>query len=416
MFVFIALELIQFKKRGYFQAFLVDARIRFPYEFFPLNVEFTPQAFNALFATVVISAVFCSAGLFFRYSKWIFTLSFGFLFFQDKMLWNNHWYLFFLVGILSLFMKLEASWSVDSVINPKVKKTYSPRWYFEIFKLQIFVVYFFAGIAKLNYDWLVMAEPIGTFIKQRENYFVLGWLFKMDGAKYFFAYTGLLFDLLIGFILFSDKFKKSGIILTFIFNVLNAIIFDIGLFPFIMLTSNLLFLKQTAAFETNSKKITGTKQPDDKSVLKTSTLFFLTLYVFFQFTFPMRQFLYHGNPSWIGICERFSWRMMIQIKEPEKYDFYITAKDINKKIDLRTYLFPPQIMAQIVFPDMIVQTAKAIKIDAEHSGVINPEIKAEIIVSFNKRTSQNLIDPSVNLAVQKYSFFKPPSWVVPLKN
>lgn len=416
MFVFIALELIQFKKRGYFQAFLVDARIRFPYEFFPLNVEFSSQAFNALFATVVISAIFCSAGLFFRYSKWVFTLSFGFLFFQDKMLWNNHWYLFFLVGILSLFMKLEASWSLDSVINPKIKNTYSPRWYFEIFKLQIFVVYFFAGIAKLNYDWIVMAEPIGTFIKQRENYFVLGWIFKMDGAKYFFAYTGLLFDLLIGFILFSDKFKKPGIILTFIFNVLNAIIFDIGLFPFIMLTSNLLFLRQTEAFQTNSKKITGTIQSAAKPVLKNSILFFLTLYVFFQFTFPMRQFLYHGNPSWIGICERFSWRMMIQNKEPIKYDFYIASDGINKKIDLRTFLFPPQIMAQIVFPDMMLQTARAVKKDAEESGIINPQIKAEVIVSLNKRAPQNMVEPTLNLATQEHRLLKPPSWVVPLNN
>ncbi|MGE0636085.1 MAG: HTTM domain-containing protein [Bacteroidia bacterium] len=416
-FGFIALELIQFRKRDYFQAFLVDARVRFPYEFFPFDVEFTAQGFTSLFAITLISAVFCSAGLFFRYSKWVFTLSFGFLFFQDKMLWNNHWYLFFLVGFLALFMKLENSLSLDALVNPKIKNAYSPRWYFEILKLQIFVVYFFAGIAKLNYDWLVETEPIGTFIKQRENYFLLGWLFSIDSAKYFFAYSGIIYDLCIGFLLFSSRFKKLGIVLTFIFNIINSIIFDIGMFPFIMLACNYLFVFQHSIDEKKSHKNTKSTQQLSKPIMQNGLFYFLIFYSSFQLIFPMRQFLYKGNPSWIGICERFSWRMMIQNKVPVKYDFYISEKSTgkNKRIDLRTFLFPPQIMAQVVFPDMIPQTAMAIQKDAEKAGLINPEIKAEIIVSLNKRKPQSLVDSTLNLSEQKADLFKPPLWVVPLK-
>ena len=73
------------------------------------------------------------------------TLYAGFVL-SDRTMFNNHYYLYVLIaGLLCL-------------IQPAA--THACRWRLTLLRVQVCVVYFYAGVAKLNSDWLLHAEPM----------------------------------------------------------------------------------------------------------------------------------------------------------------------------------------------------------------------------------------------------------------
>ena len=408
-FGLMALEVIQFSQRGYLQSFLVETKVRFPYEMIPVSVDFTQAGLNMLLGMIIFSAILCSIGLFYKYARWVFFLSFTFFFFQDKMLWNNHWYLFLLIGISSLVLDLNRVFSLDAVLAPKTKTENVPRWYYGLLAFQIGHVYFFGGIAKINHDWLVLHQPIGSFLEQRVNYFVLGNLFSQPWASTFFAWGGMFFDLGITFLLINRKTIKLGLFLSLFFNIFNSMVFDIGMFPYFMIVSNLLFLGLVQPLENHGIGSTLAISKPIKLIL--------VLFVSFQILFPLRQFLFNGNPSWIGICERFSWRMMIQTKDVETFKFYAvdTRNGNRQEIDPSSFLFPQQMVALVVFPEMVPPVAKQMKAYFGKKGLKAFEVHAEVKASMNGRHFQPMIDQEVALSNYEYQPISPPSYVIPLE-
>ena len=79
-----------------------------------------------------------------------------------------------------------------------------PAWTVNLLRFQVGVVYLFAGLAKLNADWLA-GEPMRTWLKERGSYAVIGPLLASEPAAYFFSWGGALFDLSIGFLLLSRR-------------------------------------------------------------------------------------------------------------------------------------------------------------------------------------------------------------------
>jgi hypothetical protein len=411
-FGLIAAEIIQYSNRGYPEAYLIASRVRFPYELIPINVAFTQGSLNMLLGIVILSAVLCSIGLYFRVFRWVFLLSFGFYFFQDKMLWNNHWYLFLLLGISSLFFDMSTAYSVSRVLKPVNKFETVPRLVYQALALQVGSAYLFGGIAKLNADWLFHFEPVHMFLQQRSNYFILGSIFSSNAAPMIFAIGGALYDLCIVFVLLNRRTFKFGIAATVVFNITNALIFDIGMFPFFMLASNLLFIGAT----TVKHSLTSNEPPSILTNRTHGALF--SVFLLFQLIFPLRQFLYQGNPSWIGRAERFSWRMMIQTKSMDVFEFYLVDKTTGKStpIDLRTFMYPPQVIGCIAFPEMIGQLALQLKEYFEESGRKNFEVRAIIKVGLNGRPAQLLVDPNMDLSAHSSATnsFIPPDYIVSL--
>ena len=408
-FALIAYEIIQFSQRGYLKSFLVDSRVRFPYELVPVSVELTIAELNMVLGIIILSAAMCSIGLLYRYAKWSFLISFSFLFFQDKMLWNNHWYLFLLVAITAVIIDLSHNYSVDSFLNPKLKQEYVPRWQYQLLALQLGQAYFFGGIAKINFDWLVLHQPISIFLEQRTDYMLIGSLFSKPWAGALFAWSGMLFDLTITFLLLNRITFRIGLVLSLIFNLFNSIVFDIGMFPYFMMFGNVLFFGAIQQTDDRKKSVSIRTQQ-----IKVA---FLALFFAFQALFPLRQFFFNGNPSWIGITERFSWRMMIQTKDVETFKFYaVDNRNGNRQeIDPSSFLFPQQMIALVVFPDMLPPVAKHMKSYFAKTGLRAFEVHAEVKVSMNGREFQQMVDQEISLSNYKIKTFSPPSYVIPLK-
>lgn len=93
-------------------------------------------------------------GIFYRFSCLLFVVTYWYLFLLDKTTWNNHSYLFGLIGILLLFTDANRYWSLDGLLLKKKRHAHIPLWNYGIFRFQIFIVYFIAGLKKLDMDWV----------------------------------------------------------------------------------------------------------------------------------------------------------------------------------------------------------------------------------------------------------------------
>ena len=121
---------------------------------------------------------------------------------------------------------------------------FAPSSSFEIvpffFLSQIFLVYFYAGIKKIDMDWMTGYSMTGL---SREWVFDPFRLFLSDEKIDLFLVHigGLAFDLSEGFLLAFDKTRPIGIFFGAMFHGMNSQIFEIGMFPYAMMATMPLF-------------------------------------------------------------------------------------------------------------------------------------------------------------------------------
>ena len=72
-----------------------------------------------------------------------------------------------------------------------------PKWNVDAIKLFVFIVYFYAGLAKINSDWLLNAATLSLWLTSNYDLPILGDLFQKSWVHYFFSWGGMLYDLLI---------------------------------------------------------------------------------------------------------------------------------------------------------------------------------------------------------------------------
>jgi len=80
-------------------------------------------------------------------------------------------------------------------------RTEIPRWTTDIIKFQLALVYIFAGIAKLNPDWLFRAMPLKLWLPAQAHVPIIGPLLSYEITPYIFSWSGALYDLFIVFFL-----------------------------------------------------------------------------------------------------------------------------------------------------------------------------------------------------------------------
>ena len=84
----------------------------------------------------------------------------------------------------------------------------------------VFIVYFIAGINKLNTYWLIDLQPMKHILELKAE-ITNNPIFKKETIIMLACYAGLLFDLFIGFLLFSKKTRFFGFILALSFHLSN---------------------------------------------------------------------------------------------------------------------------------------------------------------------------------------------------
>jgi len=410
-------ESIYLIKINFVTVFLTNPQVHFNYDF----AEFVKPLPSGLLSLLVIglfaASLFLIIGKYLKVAAWYLFFVFSYILLIDKAYYNNHLYL---ICLLAGFFAITSSDQSLSVKKGPVKQI--PNWHILLFQIQLVIVYFYGGIAKINPDWLIRMEPVKITLAQKAANSALDTILLSDAAVYFISYGGLVFDLLIGFLLFYRPTRKLGLIAALIFNIMNAWLFDdINIFPFMMMGALVLFIEPDTFRKFIGQYITSIKPIDasSKSTIPVDqkVVIGLAIYFIIQLSLPLRHLLFEGNTEWTGKAQYFSWRMKIQSRKTEQLEFAVMNYDKKEVIavDLRSFgLNDDQLRLLSMHPETGIKMAKAIRETAEKKGLRNIEVKAKVKVSFNGRPAQMLYK-DMDLSKVKEGVFEPREYVVELK-
>nr|WP_321223303.1 HTTM domain-containing protein [uncultured Psychroserpens sp.] len=419
-------SIVRFWYHGWIEKLYIDPTFHFKYYGF----EWVKSLGNynyLLFFFCGIAALFVAFGFKYRLAIIAFFLSFIYIELIDKTTYLNHYYFISVLSFLMIFLPANAKFSLDNVIR---KKSYNqiPNWTIDSIKLLLGIVYFYAGIAKINSDWLLKAMPLKIWLPSKYDLPFFGNnLMQQEWFHYAMSWSGMLYDLAIPFLLLYKRTRKFAFVLVVIFHVFTRVLFSIGMFPYIMIVATLIFFDASVHEKIIIiiKKLlkpfrSKIKTPHTKEHYKYSNINVLTpiLAVFFAFQilFPFRYTFYKNELFWTEEGYRLSWRVMLM----EKAGF-TTFKIANSKTGQYFYVQNTDFLTsfqekQMSFqPDFILEYAHYLGDHFKAQGHENVQVFAESYVALNGRLSQQYIDPKVDLYNEKESF-KPKHWILPFKD
>jgi hypothetical protein len=172
--------------------------------------------------------------------------------------------------------------------------------------------------------------------------------------------------------------------------------------------------------ETSPKNVHAFGQPFGQKFsesLNVAVLVLLHVYVVIQLLVPLRHWLYPGEVTWTEQGHRFSWQMMLRIKNTLKFLVEMVNPVDHKRtiVDLDSILNKKQIDSMQTRPDMILHLAHFLADQEQKRTGVRPEIYVTAEETLNVREPQDLVDPTVNLASQPEGQIPAP-WIVPLKS
>ncbi|MGK7391176.1 MAG: HTTM domain-containing protein [Candidatus Cyclobacteriaceae bacterium M2_1C_046] len=357
--------------------------------------------------------IFISLGFYYRISMITFALLWAGSYLMQKTNYNNHYYLLMLLSFLMAIVPAHRYASVDVKRNPEIKSLSCPRWCILLFAVQMSLVYFFAGVAKLNPDWL-MANPLDTWMRAKSSYYLIGPLLALPLAPWLFAYGGVAFDLFIAQGLWFKATRKAAFICGIFFHLINSAVFQVGIFPFLGIAACIFFFppdKIRRLFLKNKPKFEAPAAAHDQS--KKLVVSFLIIWFLFQIFLPVRHWMIPGDVGWTEEGHRLSWRMMLRQKSAY-VRFEIVDQDTGKKWNVKPteYLTPKQSGAIAGRPDMLWQFVQILKEDWKEKGYNNIAIYAKGSASLNRGPAQPLYDPEYNLAEAEWHRFGHEEWVL----
>eukprot|EP01052_Picozoa_sp_SAG31_P020343 SAG31_NODE_1524_length_8006_cov_11.768812_6_plen_700_part_00 len=271
-----------------------------------------------------------------------------------------------------------------------------PAWQLWVFRIQVILCYFYGGVAKINRDWLLRGEPMASWMVSKPwtpwRSLCRGLLAlaqtnvhsvetdehmqqmnpnresEMNCYGSFFSWGGMVFDILVGFALLAccedvangivhrlagcsantcsstcvnskvqySVSRRIAIGLTMptmlAFHLTNAVTFNIGAFPWMMLAANALFMLPTSVQVTKCSQSSQSKvrqksgwqkarwRPRAAAILTLITMLVpLRGYLCQRWTLANESGMKHtdsvvfggGGAAWTGIGYHFSWRMML---------------------------------------------------------------------------------------------------------
>ncbi|MDB4359001.1 HTTM domain-containing protein [Verrucomicrobiales bacterium] len=326
---------------------------------------FPEPLWTLTFVLMGLSALCVALGVFYRISAVALTLSYSYIFLSELAKYNNHYYLMCLFAFLLAVMPADRCFSISSWLKRTCEggegnKTV-PFWTVFLLRAQLFIVYFYGGLAKIDADWITGIPMVGKgqelvqFLTPKLN------LPEIEPiiAGRFICWTGLVYDLTIGFLLIFRRTRLLAFALTFIFHASNHFLFPIGLFPLMAFTTTLIFLEPDwpSRFGRWIRR-PRIKKPDWKwslagivavpgagvllgwsdrksgFITAPSSLrlkwvyYFVLVYLLIQVVVPFRHFFIPGDAKWTEEGQDFSWRMMLRAKDASYVIYHVKDSEL----------------------------------------------------------------------------------------
>ena len=423
--------MIRFLAKGWVTQFYVAPKYYFSYPGFAWVHPWPDPWMHVHFILLAVLALGIAMGFFYRVCAVLFFLGFTYVELIDQTNYLNHYYLISLLSGLMIFLPAHRAWSVDAWRKPEWRVDTVPAWTLNLLRFQIGIVYFFAGLAKINSDWLFKAEPLGIWLAARGDLPVIGPLLGRHWVAYGASWFGAAFDLSIVFFLLWRRSRGIAFLFVIFFHVMTWLLFNIGMFPWVMLVAATVFFSadwprrlllrfcqwRAGPFNNISERIhslavskTGERPLPWRT--QPAILSALAIYAAIQLALPLRSFFCTIPPGWSYAGFNCAWRVMIVEKTGYvEFNAFDPGSNRHWRVPIEDYLTPRQEALMAQDPDLIRAMARHLAADLRRHGFKKIEIHADAFATLNGRPSQRLIDPKVDLASHV-----PNGWILPMVN
>ncbi|HTK04843.1 MAG TPA: HTTM domain-containing protein [Candidatus Eisenbacteria bacterium] len=362
---------------------------------------------SLLFLALGILAAAVMVGLFARPAALLFALGFGYVFLIDKTNYVNHNYLFVLLSFLLAWTPSGAALSIDALLRNK--RVSVPAWAYSLFRFQFGVVYVFAGIAKLNADWL-SGKILGGTLAWESGLPVVGRYMKAPWMGAAAAWSGMAIDLLCVPLLLHKKARWPALIAVAAFHIANDRLFTIGMFPWVMLAGTACFFFADVIGRLEAPLPAAVEARPVRSRAGAAAL---AAYALIQVALPLRHLAYPGDVNWTQEGSTFAWRMMLNEKHASARFFVRDpASGMEWEATGANYLTAKQREKVPEDPDMILQFCHHLADEWREAGFPGVEVRTEALVSVNGRPFMPIADGSVDLAAMPRKLWHE-RWITP---
>ena len=420
---------------GWLTFYYVERDILFPY--FGLEVPPLPAPWlHLLWGACGLCCVAVALGLFYRLAIWGFNAVFIYFFLLDQTLYLNHFYMIGLFGLLLGCTDAHRCWSLDRRLG-RVRGTRAvPRWNLLILQFQVEVVLVFAGLVKIEIDWL-RGEPLRTWMLERP-WSPLSPLFEIHWITLAAPVLVILLHVVGAPLLLWSKTRLWVFLLYCAFHVANAHLFNIGVFPWMTIAATtILFSPDWPSVLVRRCGVAAGRLgmrwpvPPDRAARLPATdpggtdgepgfrpphpaaVAAFTLYALVQLWLPVRDFAFEGHVGWTEEGQKFSWRMMLY-SGAGNGRFIIIAPDGRARVaDHSSDLDAVQAYLVFTKPEMLLHYAHRLRDRYAAQGMGTVRIHADVGKSVNGKPWRRLVDPDADLAaVRGINWFGDEPWLL----
>ncbi len=441
-------SILRFWHKGWIEELYLAPPFHFTYLGFDWVRPWPGAGMYVHFALLGVAALGVLLGAYTRLCAAAFCLLFTYAELIDKATYLNHYYFVSLVTLLLVFLPSEAAWSWDAWRRGKAR-AHVQRADYLVLRTQLGLVYFFAGFAKLQHDWLFEAQPLRIWLQAFSDWPLLGPLFSARATAYAMSWFGAVFDLTIPFWLSWRKSRAIAYATAVLFHVTIWLLFPIGVFSWVMLGSATIFFEPSwpRRLLRRLSRASNGATPDTKRgaeldaappvkaddathdallpaksdhassaaalplatplPLRRFAVAAFALYFAVQLALPLRYLAYPGWVNWTEEGFRFAWRVMLIEKSGQvEYDVRVSTAAHASDTDQRILVFPRKELTVLQYkmmstqPDMIHEYALVLAERYRRRGYQTVRVYADAWASLNGRPSRRTIRPDVDLAAE----------------
>ena len=422
---------------GWLTRFYVDREILFPY--YGLEVPPLPAPWlHLLWGACGLCCVLVALGALYRLAIWGFNAIFIYFFLLDQALYLNHFYMIALFGLLLGCTDAHRCWSLDRRLGRVRGMRAVPRWNLLILQFQVEVILVFAGLVKIEIDWL-RGEPLRTWMLER-SWSPLSPLFELDWIAFAAPVLVILLHVVGAPLLLWSRTRLGMFLIYCAFHIANAHLFNIGVFPWMTIAATTILFSPdwpsqlgrrfgTAAGRLGMRRpvppeltaglrrlFVGPRGKDGPQEIRRphpAALAAFGVYALLQLWLPVRDLAFEGHVGWTEEGQKFSWRMMLY-SGAGNGRFLVVAPDGRVRVaDHASHLDAAQAYLVFTKPEMLLRYAHWLSDRHAAQGVGKVRIHADIGKSVNGKPWRRFVDPGVDLAaVDGMNWFGAEPWLL----
>jgi hypothetical protein len=403
----VAVSMVRFVAKGWVGSLYLAPAHHLTYARFGWVRPLPAPLMYGVIAVLALCGVGIAMGWRTRWCAAAFTLGFAYTELIEASLYLNHYWFVTLAGALLVVLPTDGLWSVDARRGRVTSSRCVPVAVVWALRAQIAVVYVFAGIAKINVDWVVHGLPMRLWFADRTDVAVIGPALALPGAALAASWFGLVFDTTIVGWLSWRRTRRFAYPAVIAFHAVTGVLFRIGMFPWVMVLSTLVFFEPSwptdlarrlgvrdgrRAAPAVTDRVTTPRLPRSARVL------LLGLAVV-EVVLPLRHLVEPGDVRVTEEGYYLSWRVMLTEKSG-LLDFVVTdpVTGATWTAEPTLVLTDWQAAQAAIRPDLLLATAHLVDQHYRAGLGHHVEVRARSYVSVNGRAPRLLIDPAIDLA------------------